>query len=200
MRSRLFNPEGFLWKPLGWLGDLVLFSLLWTVCSLPVLTLGPATAALYDAVSHTFRKQELDGFARFLRTFRAELKTGVAATALWGVPLAGLIWAYSAYVRSGHGSLTAAAAFLVILGLAAGLTAWVFPLLSRFAFDVKTLSLTALRLGLGRLPVTAILAVTAYGALWLCSRLLYFPVMVVPALLMLLWSFPLEREFRRYGG
>ena len=46
MRS-LFNPESFLWKPFGYIGDLVVLSLLW-VCSIPVVTLGASSAALYD--------------------------------------------------------------------------------------------------------------------------------------------------------
>ena len=55
---RFFNSESFLWRPLGVLGDLVVLSLLWTVLSLPLVTLGPASAALYDAAVHGLRQRE----------------------------------------------------------------------------------------------------------------------------------------------
>ena len=48
MASRLFDPEGTIWKPLGYLGDFVMLSLMWAVCCIPVVTVGPATTALYD--------------------------------------------------------------------------------------------------------------------------------------------------------
>ena len=47
---QLFNPESLVWKPLGYLGDLVMLSLLWTVFSIPVVTLGPASAAPGEGV------------------------------------------------------------------------------------------------------------------------------------------------------
>ena len=49
MARNFFNPEGLVWKPLGQLGDLVMLSLLWGICSVPLVTIGPATAALYEA-------------------------------------------------------------------------------------------------------------------------------------------------------
>ena len=52
---KLFNSEHPLWLIFGFVGDIVVLSLLWTVCSAPILTLGAASAALYDAVVADFR-------------------------------------------------------------------------------------------------------------------------------------------------
>ena len=41
----LFNPEKGLWRWLGTLVDVCGLSLLWTALCLPVVTIGPATAA-----------------------------------------------------------------------------------------------------------------------------------------------------------
>ena len=43
---RFFDPESLLWKPLGFLGEIVTLSLLWTLCSIPLVTIGTASAAL----------------------------------------------------------------------------------------------------------------------------------------------------------
>ena len=77
MARRFFNPESGVWKPLGFFGDLVILSLLWCLCSVPLVTLGPATAALYDTVVHSMRRKEAPPFYRFFDTFRRELKEGV---------------------------------------------------------------------------------------------------------------------------
>ena len=47
MAAGIFNPENDFWRLIEKLVDLFLLSVFWLVCSLPVFTLGPATAALY---------------------------------------------------------------------------------------------------------------------------------------------------------
>ena len=60
MLRRFFNPDSLIWKPLGVLGDLVVLSLLWAVCCMPLVTVGPASAALYDtAVAEGIKKVAL---------------------------------------------------------------------------------------------------------------------------------------------
>ena len=65
--KRFFDPEGLLWKPLGFIGELVMLSLLWGVCSIALVTVGPATAALYDSVVHALRRRDDNLFSRFFR-------------------------------------------------------------------------------------------------------------------------------------
>ena len=45
MAAGIFNPENDFWRLIEKLVDLFLLSVFWLVCSLPVFTLGPATAA-----------------------------------------------------------------------------------------------------------------------------------------------------------
>ena len=50
----------WIWQVFGWIGDVVVLSLLWTVCSVPLITVGAASAALYDSVAACFVRQETD--------------------------------------------------------------------------------------------------------------------------------------------
>ena len=50
MLGRVFRYQGGLWRVLNTLTDIMALSVLWLLCSLPVLTLGAATTALYDSV------------------------------------------------------------------------------------------------------------------------------------------------------
>ncbi len=196
----LFNPEKGLWRLLGCVGDVVLLSLLWAVCSLPVLTAGAATAALYDAVVHDFRRDDSGYLLRYFRTFRAELLHGAAPTLLWGGVLTGLFWLLLRFASNAQGkaAAVASAALLVLLLIPVGCACWTFPLLSRFTLRFGKLTGNAVRLALGYLPRTLLIGASALGGLYLTLRLLFLPVFILPALTALLWSFLMEPVFRKY--
>ena len=139
--ARFFDPQRGGWKALGYLADVLILSCLWLVCSLPVVTLGAATAAVND--------------------------TSVVLTV----------------------------AGLCLVGFAPGVFTWIFPLLSRFTFSFAQLNVTALRPAMGHLPVTFLLGLGTMGTVYLCLRFAV-PVFLMPALLALFASFPIERAFR----
>ena len=72
MARKVFDPEGLVWKPLGYVGEIVMLSLLWGLCSVPLVTVGPATAALYDCSVHSIRRSEGEPFTRVLLAIKAE--------------------------------------------------------------------------------------------------------------------------------
>ena len=202
MARRFFDPEGLVWKPLGSLGEIVMLSLLWGVCSIPLVTIGPATAALYDTTVHCVRRHESDPFSRFFRTFKAELKVGALSTLLWAALLALPVVLYQFAARAlGDSSAGRALAigYLLVLFFLLAVLVWVFPTLSRFTFGVAALSRTALRLAFGNILRSAAMAViTALGAA-LCY-LFTSPLIFIPGLVALLWSFLIEPVFRRYAA
>ena len=73
MSSGIFNPQNRFWQTLDHFADLLILSLLWLVCSLPLVTAGAACAALYDAVARCVRGAEPLPWKRFWQTFRREL-------------------------------------------------------------------------------------------------------------------------------
>ena len=75
-----FNPEKGIWVWLSTLVDVVGLSVLWIFLCLPVVTVGPATAALYYTVVKCVRGRESGAFGDYLRSFRANLKVGLRAT------------------------------------------------------------------------------------------------------------------------
>ncbi len=78
--KKLFDMEsplmGFLVKTF----DCVCLSLLWTVFSLPVLTMGAATAALYATVHKCIQKEEGHLLPTFWNAFRENFKTATVCT------------------------------------------------------------------------------------------------------------------------
>lgn len=200
MSGRFFDAEHPAWKPFGWIGDLVSLSLLWLVISVPVVTMGTATTALYDAVAHGFRRKEPETIHRFFRTLKAEFKTATLSTLLWGAVLAALyaiIRLFGNHAAVNDATTVITLAGLVILIAVVGVVSWVFPLLSRFTFGVRGLAVTAVKLAVQHLPSTLVLGFITVLCGFLCLRF-WVPFFVLPAVMALLWSLLIERVFRNY--
>jgi len=196
----IFNSQNKGWQFIGLLGDLLILSLLWLVCSFPILTLGASTAALYDAAARGIREKATLPYVRFFKTLKAELLRSIPSTLLWLLVLAlGLlgIRGYALSVSPGAVSYVTGIAALVLMLLPLGAACWAFPLLSRFTFNFVGLNVTAIKLAVAQLPRTIVLALSAYAFVWLCLRLV-LPVFFLPALLALGWSYIIEPVFKKY--
>lgn len=197
----LFNPDAFLWRWCSRILDVMVLSILWLFCSLPVVTIGPATAALYDAAVHGIRRDEPGAYARFFRTFRREVKTGCLATLLWGSVIAAVLWGGSLIGRTIQDPapvLAATAIFAALLFFALGVVSWMFPLLSRFEFSFKGLNRTAQQFFIVHLPSSFLLVAALLGSVWACVKFL-FPVCFLPCAAALAGSLPVERAFRHHA-
>ena len=56
--GRMFDPQNSFWRFFGLVPDVLILSLMWVLFSLPVVTIGASTTALYDAVAHGIRFKE----------------------------------------------------------------------------------------------------------------------------------------------
>ena len=201
MSSVIFNPQNRFWQTLDHFADLLILSLLWLVCSLPLVTAGAACAALYDAVARCVRGAEPLPWKRFWQTFRRELPCAAAVTVAWGALLWLLAWALrliGAAAAAGSAAAPLVLVFcLVLMVLPVGAACWMFPLLSRFTFRPVGLMLTALRLAVGCLPRTVGLVAVLVASAALVWVLL-FPVVILPGVAAWLFAALLEPVFRRY--
>ena len=197
-----FNPEKGIWAWLSTLVDMCGLSLLWLLLCLPVVTAGPATAALYYTVVKCLRGRESGAFGCFFRSFRDNLKTGLKAD-LIVLPAAALLLVLHHIVRW-YG--TRAGGVLYVLYMAqyfalmvpAGVLCWLFPLLGRFDYKVGGLFRTAFQLTLAHLPSTVVIVLLTAQAAALCLTF-WWPALFVPAAAMLLVSLFTERVFQKYA-
>lgn len=198
MLSSLFNANNPFWRTFARVMDLFGLSLCWLFCSIPLVTLGASTTALYDAVYHGVRLGESGDYVRFWNTFRAELKTSLLVT----LPFLALVVVYLLVFRVTYAMAAAgnqAAGVLVYayqLLSCVPLAVWLFAcaILSRFTFTPMALARTACRLVFAHLP--SAIVVTAV-VLLVRSVILWWPISVIllPALAAYTVSFFLERIF-----
>ncbi len=197
----IFNPQNSFWQGVGKFADVLGLSIAWLFLSLPVITLGGATAALYDATAKCVRETHTGAIVRFWNTFRREFKTGAIATLLWGGLCALLIWAVwtirAQVVFEGVTAVLLLACWFAVLLLPVGTLCWMFPLLSRFSFSVRGLISTSLRLALGYFPRTILISASALAGVIL-SNWLMVPMLVLPCLVAWFWTVLMEPVFKKY--
>ena len=201
MFGRVFRYQGWLWRALNTLTDIMALSVLWLLCCTPVLTFGAATTALYDSVVRCIRYKQPKPYARFFRTFRNELAPGALLTLLWGAVAAFGLWMLALlrqYDGASPAAAAAGAAYYVALVLPLGAACWVFPILSRCELGFGALNKTALKFAVGHLPSTVILVLMTAELARLSVRWL-FPLAFMPAVTMLLCSLFIEPVFQKHG-
>lgn len=197
-KRSLLDPDRLFWRAVSGFMDLVYVSILWFFCSIPIVTVGAATTAMYSTVVHCIRRGEEGMLHRFFTTFKSEFKT---ATLSWLTWLAGLLFclvlgiflmAQEETVLGMVFRVNLVVTCVVVLGA----LVWVFPVVSRFEMSFLRLNLTAVKLVFQYFPVTLILGALMIPAAFACYIWMY-PVLILPALLSWLFSLYMERIFVR---
>ena len=164
--------ENPVWNFLSKCVDLILLSLIWALCSLPVITLGASSAALYYSVHKNILGGEGYAVRSFFHSFRGNLKQGIFLTLSAAVPalFCTVSWLFADSLGEGHllGLIYRTAAILLAL-LSVCTAAYAFALLSRFYMKTPDLVKTAFALAITRggfslllLAILAACAVTVY--------------------------------------
>lgn len=177
--------------------DLIVAGLLWLVCSLPVITIGASTTALYYAVNKCVRHNRGRLTPTFFSGFRRNFRQ---ATLIWLLMLAyvlvGLLDAYAFRLMGfGAGTVPYVLSFLFFLPPLL-LFPWVFAFVSRFQNTVSGILKYCCWLALRHLKETLILAVELLLLLliaWLLPALIPF----LPSSFCMMMSLSTEPVFRQ---
>lgn len=202
MFRSIFRPEGLVWTILNNVTDVLLLSLLFCACSLPILTVGAAATALYDAAVHGIRCKEAGLYRRFFRTFRREFLPGLGVTLVWGALLVFgsyvLALLHDAALPDSQATMISGA-YKAVLLIPLAAACWSAAILSRFSQGFLHLTKTAVQFLAVHLPVSAAIAVTVRLCVWFCTQ---YPLALsfVPALCALAVSVFAEPVFAKYGG
>ncbi len=140
--------------------DLMLLNVLWLICSLPVVTIGASTTALYAVMLKIAAKEEGYILRGFLDAFRTNLKQ---STVIWLILLAvGMALGMDfMIIRRMPGKLalvgnvlTGAAAFLYLIEVV-----FVFPLIAKFENTTVNMMKNAILIPAARLPFMGLIIV-----------------------------------------
>ncbi|MCM1164469.1 MAG: YesL family protein [Lachnospiraceae bacterium] len=187
---RLFRADGPVYEVISKFTDMVLLSLCWLVCSIPIATLGASTAALYAVCFKMLKNEEGHVCRQFFSYFKSNFKQ---ATLAWLILLPiGLIIAYMLYLYYFGMSVMEGAAdvFAILLLVAAALyviaLTYVFACAARYENTPVQTVKNGIFIGLKFLGRTVILlAITVavmFVALWNYTTM-FVAVLLVPAFL-----------------
>ena len=122
------------------LGDIILLSLCWLVCCLPVVTIGSSCTALYFAVHKRFADHSEKPVHDFFRSFKQNLRQGILITLILllyaGATSFNILVAWKGYNGITLPSWYLPVAVLLVLPFLFTAT-YVFPYLARFKNDVR---------------------------------------------------------------
>lgn len=157
--GKLFNPDSPIMQGLTKLADMVVLNFICILCCIPIITIGVAVTALYDAMGRMMR-EEGGIYKAFFKALRDNFKQ---ATAQWLILLAtGALLGLCLYFYLNATWALGRALLLVTVLMAflwCAVTAWVFPLQSRFYNSVKNTLRNALLCALAYLPRTIVMVV-----------------------------------------
>lgn len=198
-----FSVDNFLFYCCMVVLDVAVLSLLWLVCCLPLVTIVPATAALYYSCVKCVRFKQPAPYLNFFQSFLGNLRTGVPVSAAFLVVawvLYKLYGVLNVMLPDGSGvTAVVIIGFLLFLLFPVGVFSVAYGLLSRFGYTASALIMDAVRLTFKHLPLVAVIAVVNAAAVLFCIKFVYFmPWLVMPAVSTLLVSRKMEPLLRPY--
>ncbi len=175
--GHFFSPDGPLMEYLLKLRDWMILSVLWIVCSLPVITMGVSTTAVYYVALKMAKKEECPIFKSFFKSFKDNFKQGVVLTLI--VLLVGAIlvldcWYFSRVAGTKGAILTGVFCAVAVCFLAIMLYA--FPFLAQFSNTVSGVLKSAVVLAIRNIRRTGLILV--FHAIPFALRFAYYGVYI----------------------
>ncbi|WP_310604519.1 YesL family protein [Anaerosporobacter sp.] len=183
---------------MGKVFDIVLVSLLWVVCCIPIITIGPATTALYYSVVKSIRRERGYITKEFFHSFKTNFKQGTITGVIFTV--FAVIMSVNFYVvkqMDTKVSTVLIGIYLVLCAVVFITALYAFPNLSRFTLTIKHLFKNSLIMSIRHLPMSIVMALIVLVALFL-MYLVPIATLFVPGVSCLLVSFMMERILKRY--
>jgi len=199
--GNFFNMDNGFFTTLSKLCDILLLSILWLLLCIPIVTIGPATTAMYYATVKVIRRERGYLFREFFKSFRQNFLNG----AIFGVILTA-IYVILIIDRISVGDITQTNekmgvilfyVYNTLIIMVTFFTMYLFPILSRFSMTRKQLFKTAFIMSLRHLPSTIVMAaiILLFVVISMTVPILMF---VAPCSAIFLCSFLMERIFKKY--
>ena len=186
--SKWFDMDNPIWRFMSRVADAFILSVLWAVFSIPIVTIGASTTAMYYVSLKMAEGTEEYTFRMFVKSFKENF---VAATVSWLIILA----VGALYILTYSGIIHIVIGFVIIVS-----TILVFPLLSRLSATGGKLFAMAFMTAIKNFGWTLFMIVIV-GCFLAVGIFVFWPVLVfTPGAVALLHSIILTKMiFPRYG-
>ena len=198
------NFNSRLYHYMSKLAECMILSLLWIALSLPVITCGAATSALYYCVVKVVRKDEGSALKDFWHAFKSNLNQSTLVVLLaFAIGVLVVVIGSAVYAAVPQAN-TLKNIYVMYIILAAFGIAWMhytFSYIARFEAAFKTVLRNSLIICLMNLPSSLSFVILFIGVI--VVMIMTAPasgaaLFVLPAIYALIASFLLERVYRKY--
>ncbi|MBQ3529036.1 MAG: YesL family protein [Oscillospiraceae bacterium] len=175
--SKWFDIDSPIMVALSRLADMFFLSVLWLVCCLPIITIGPSTAAMYYVALKWARKEDVKLSTAFFDAFKKNFKQGVALNLIFLV--VGTVLALDYIIMSAqegtYGTISSVCFFVMGMWLMA-IMFYAYPLQAQFYNTVRQTLINAAQLAVTKFPVT--IAVFVINLLPLIVGFISLPLLI----------------------
>ena len=159
MLNQIFNNENAFWRFASKVFDMLALGILWAVTSIPLVTVGAASAAFWEIYIQLAGDKEGHIAGGFFRSFHRNLKTG---TAVWLLQLAAagllLLDLYLCFQMKNRPETASflIGVFVILLVFLVLVSTWLYPLIGVRRYSLRETLSNSLFLTMRHLPHTAV--------------------------------------------
>lgn len=196
MLSNLFHYDNPVWRFIGKFFDVMVLNLLWVICSIPIVTVGASTTAVYYVTMKLVRDENDSVVKAFFRSFKENFKQ---ATVIWLILLlSGALIGFDIYFFLHIQTAQSAVRTVMMALLFAFAILWVliflyaFPLQAKFYNPIRRTLFNGFFMSVRHILQSLVMLVT--------DAAIVVIALLVPMLFMLLvlFGFPLLAFFNSY--
>lgn len=204
MTDMRFNlMDNVVMRAMGKICDMFFLNILWVVCSIPIITIGASTTALYTVMLKFVRNEEGYIFRSFFKAFKENFRQ---STVIWLIIAAfGALWWVDFRIAGMMGAGIGDALriiFLIIGFFLLSVTIYIFPLTARYENKISATFKNALILSIAKLPYTLLMVIVFAAAVLLSlwntmTLMLAVPIWILFGVSLIVWinSWLLRRVF-----
>lgn len=182
--------DGPLFRIMQKLGNMIIINILFLVCCIPVISIGPAVISLYYTMVKCVRHERGYGTQEFLSSMKRIWKKGSLVT------LGFMVWGTCLWLGLRQGQNTICFVF-ALLTIMAGI--YLFPVMSRFEMGTVASIKLSFVMSIRYFPITTVLVLGTVIVGYALFFLLPMPcILFVPALWCYVASLGIEKALRGY--
>lgn len=197
MEKSLFAIDGPYARVMNWIWNILVISVLWVVCCIPVFTIGASSTAAYYTAAKVIRGREGKAVSEFFHAFRTNFKQTVGFSI--GYVVVAVVVLLECYYIYNESQIPLPVLYLfygMVLVLVAN-AQYLFALMSRFNHSSFSFLRMAVMCSFRHL-ITTILLLLLLALCCVAVYLMPWGIFLFPGLMFLLKTYPMERVLRKY--
>lgn len=197
--EKMFQYDNPVWNILGKIADMVFISLLWILCSLPVVTAGAATSAACSCARNLLQ-DEGDLTRTFMTSFRVNFRK---STLLWlMVLISGVVLSADLYFFSQISADWAKVMLIVTMIFSLILLVmaiYMFSMISKFEGSLRQIAGMAFVLSIRAFPSTILMVILFLAVVSVVLLKYWFAGLIAAGLISFIHTWILEDVYRKHG-